>query len=672
MADMQYGFGVVLTQNYSGQPVEIRYTRNSYIRYTEVYNQDVDLLDSWPDNVVYTESLSTNYTLLVYLRNSMNYQDEVIKICRTPSIVVTLNLDYCSRVFGVSPCLATGVPCYNTWPTCRYTSAYLNIGKAYKFCSRDIPIPLPGENVRPYLAEMDHLGQEILQQEALTLNQQLTITMSDEEDNDIGIDPYRVSSTLRDAGGGNSQSISPANTFWRKLISRNPNYKNRIITVKQGFVKDGFTEAEYQLYFKGILDNISFDNRHRAKLIIKGLLQLTDVDYPKKTDGQLSSDIDSSATSFTLKAWTGLDTSSSPVISQHDSSGYIRINSEIFSYSSISLDTATGITTFSGLQRGQFNGDGWSQATSHKAGDMVQQVKTYVDQNPIDIMKSLLNQAGIADADIDVVQFNAERDKWFVGVKFRGILHEPIKVKTYLQELREQTFTSIWQGDDQRITVKFTGPNLPGQTYRQITDSANIIHSSHAVDDRKHEYLSRATLYYEIVANSQGTESAHFKRATVVINSNAEGANEFGAVTSRKPIYSRWIRTDLSGDAYTRSVGNRILRQAYQGIQTIQFELELKDEDLALGEIFELTSKDVVDIDGQSKVERWQVVKKQKLSGGKFQYVAVNTRLKRRYAFVAPNGTPNYTSASSAQREYGFISDNSGKMSNGDDGYLVI
>lgn len=619
------------------------------------------------DGNIYSE------TELIYSLSLLYPYEELVKmISRTPSTLIIITLDYCSRVFGTSPCLATGTPCYNTWPTCRYTSAYQQGFKDYKFCSRDAPTPLPGENVRPYLDEADYLGQEIRPQEAFTLNQQLTLTMADEEDNDIGIDPYRVSSTLRDAGGGNNQSIAPAGTFWRKLITRNRNYKNRIVTVKQGFVQSGFAEVDYNLYFKGILDNISFDNKGRAKLSIKGLLQLTDVDYPKKSDGQLSADIDSSATSFTLKAWTGVDTSTSPIVSQYDASGYVRVNSEIFYYSSRSVDTTTGITTFSGLQRGQFNGDGWSQATSHKAGDITQQVKTYVDQNPIDIMKDLLNQAGILDTDIDVGQFNSERDKWFVGVKFRGILHEPVKVKTYLQELREQTFTSIWQGDDQKIKVKFTGPNLPGQTYRQISDAANIIRSSHAVDDKKYEYLSRATIFYDIEANKPGSEPAQFKRATVVINSDVESTNESGAVSSRKPIYSRWIRTDLAGDSYTRSVANRILRQTYQGVQTIQFELELKDEDLALGEIFELTSKDVVDIDGQPKIEKWQVIKKQKSSRGRTQYVAVNTRLKKRYLFIAPNGTPNYTSASDAQKEYGFICNNSGKMSNGDDGYLII
>jgi hypothetical protein len=35
--------------------------------------------------------------------------------------------------FGASPCLATGEECYNTFPTCKYRSAFLDAGREYKF-----------------------------------------------------------------------------------------------------------------------------------------------------------------------------------------------------------------------------------------------------------------------------------------------------------------------------------------------------------------------------------------------------------------------------------------------------------------------------------------------------------------------------------------------------------
>src|SRR5512146_991386 len=69
---------------------------------------------------------------------------------RTPVSLVILTLDYCGRTFGVSPCLATGTACYNTWTTCKYKAAYLKQQKDYRFTSVDARAAFP--DARPYVA----------------------------------------------------------------------------------------------------------------------------------------------------------------------------------------------------------------------------------------------------------------------------------------------------------------------------------------------------------------------------------------------------------------------------------------------------------------------------------------------------------------------------------------
>jgi hypothetical protein len=44
----------------------------------------------------------------------------------------------------------------------------------------------------------------------------------------------------------------------------------------------------------------------------------------------------------------------------------------------------------------------------------------------------------------------------------------------------------------------------------------------------------------------------------------------------------------------------------------------------------------------------------------------------KRYAIISPAGYPDYASASSAQRQYGFIGTAGNLMSNGDDGYYIF
>lgn len=586
---------------------------------------------------------------------------------------MTINLDFCDLTFGTSPCTATGAPCYNTWPTCTLQSVYVTtVGKDYKFCLKDNPTPLPGSIIRPYIRDMIYLGQEILPTDALTLNQKLTLGMADEPDNDVGIDPYRVSPTLRSAPGG-SANVAAIGSFWTKLKVRNSNYRNRRVTIKKGFVAPGFLETDYTTYFAGIFDNIVIEGDNKVKITIKGLLQLTDTDFPQKTDGKISADITAGATSFTLTAYTGVDRSGTTPVTLYLSSGYIKIDTEILYYSSLSLDTATGITTFSGLTRGNFNGDGWSIAATHSKDAEVQQTEVFIDQNPIDIMHTLLNKAGIADTDIDTTSINSERDIWFPGVQFRAVLHEPKKIKEYLQELREETLTSLWQGGDQKIKIKYMGPNLPNQAYTQIKDTENIAFQSRNVDDRQEQRITRMTVYYDIFPDKSGGSVDDFARSTTAIDSDIESANGANEKVESDPVYSRWIRSTLGGDDYTRTLATRTIRRFRDGGREAQFICELKDEGLALGEVFELTTSYIVDADGNPKISRYQVTKKEQKSPGQIAYTAVDTKLKANYAYVAANGMPNYMAASTSQRESAFIAGGaSNKMSNGDAPYLII
>ena len=89
-------------------------------------------------------------------------------------------------MFGTSPCLATGTPCFNTWKTCKYLSAFDNVGKTYKYSEVDAALPFKG--VRPYVKSVKLLPTEI--KTNLTVNARVSVTMVDEMDRDIDTDPY--------------------------------------------------------------------------------------------------------------------------------------------------------------------------------------------------------------------------------------------------------------------------------------------------------------------------------------------------------------------------------------------------------------------------------------------------------------------------------------------------
>ena len=51
---------------------------------------------------------------------------------------------------------------------------------------------------------------------------------------------------------------------------------------------------------------------------------------------------------------------------------------------------------------------------------------------------------------------------------------------------------------------------------------------------------------------------------------------------------------------------------------------------------------------------------------------AIETKMYRRYGFIAPPGYPDYQAATASQREYGFIGGNANKVeAGGRDGYAI-
>lgn len=585
------------------------------------------------------------------------YGTIVKMISRMPSTLVIITLDYCTRTFGTSPCLATGTKCYNTFPTCKYLSAYNKTTKDYKFTLREKPLPFPGP--RPYLKSEQYLSTEILPDEAVTIDHRVTLEFYDEPDSDVGIDPYV------------SDRSTVQGTFWRKLKARNSNYKGRYVKIKKGFIYTGFTENDYVEYFLGVIDNIEIAGGI-AKVIVKGLLQVTNDEYPKTCDGTIKAAITSGSASF-----IAIEKKSSTT--QYSATGYVSVESdsgvpEIIYYGSRSYDSATGETTFSTLTRGQYTSLGWQSATAHAIDKKIQQVIVYDNQNIVDVAKSILNAVGISDTYIDTTQFTSEKNTWLAWANVTRILHKPQKAKQYLKEIKEQFLVSIWQGEDMKIKIKYLGPNVPGQTYYTINDTANIIHQSVSVDDNEASRVTRVIFYHSQLPDTGGSEKDDFGGVVVQVDADAEDPKSYNEEKERV-IWGTWIQ----GNTLSGLLGAKILQRFRDGMKIIPFDLELKDasgsttsDHLRVGDVFELTTESLQGIDGVAETKLFQVTKKEQKSQGRFALKAIDAKIGYgRWGFIAPAGYPNYGSATTAQKEYAFIADSAGKMSDGTDGYKI-
>lgn len=567
----------------------------------------------------------------------MSYAANLTSISRTPVTLVIITLDYCGRQFGVSPCLATGAPCYNTFPTCKFKTAYLKQSKDYKFTSSDA-LPFK-EGERPYLKDIKYLPTEI--KENLTVNSRVTTEFHDEPDTDVGIDPYVF------------QRASVQGTFFKKLLARNTNYKGRQIRVLEGFL--GIAESEFQQKWIGVIENITI-GKDTVKIESVDLLKsLANIDIPPRLDIKNLNDIDAAMTSITLTTVVGLD---SPA-------GYIRLKDEIIFYTAV--DTLTNV--ISGCMRGFFS----TIASAHKANDKVQKVRYYPPANPFNILKEmLLTDAALSSTHVDSTVFDYWRD-WPGGeVNFSAIVSEPVKLDKIYFEVVDLLDCKSWIGEDLKITIRRNIPNEPDRPYFLITDETNIIHDSARVDLNEKSRLTRILLYWDKTTLGKIDEVKEYSRLDIAIDADAESAMEYGEAIEKK-IFCRWLRSGyMQEEPMTTFIKNTITRQLFRQRNAqpiITIDVELKDSDIKTGSYCRVTTDEVMNANGAAlDSEIFQVVRRD------FKGSKINIRILKlpieKWAFISPNDTPAYDIASDVQREYGFITDNNGLI-NDRSGYYI-
>jgi len=574
----------------------------------------------------------------------MSYASELAAISRTPVELVVITLDYCAETFGVGACTATGsgdAKCFNTYKYCKDTANYNKSTKDYEFSSADVPIAKLGfQGPRPYIEEIEYLPTEI--RDNLTITGKTYITMYDEPDTDIGIDPYYWGRT------DHSQS-----TFWKKLIARNPNYIGRRIRIYHGFT--GLDKTDYVQKFEGVLESIIFNNDGTVTIEAGDLLKsLEDVTIPTETDCALNTDIDESTTSIPVNKPANLE-----------SSGYFIVGEEIIYYS--------GITGFAcdGIVRGCFN----TTPAAHNLEDAIQQVKYYSPQSPYDLISTLLiTDSAISSSFVDTTALTALRALDLYMVKFSAIITKPMNARELLFEIIDLCDCKCWVGEDLKITFAKNLPNYPGREYATITDANNIIIDSDGVDPNIDSRISRITMYWEKDAVGAEDDSAYYARKNQEKDTVGEGVNMYNSI-KEKVIWCRWLRHDyMDEDLVIRYVSNllkRMLRLYKDPMPLYSFSVEMKDNAIKTGSFVRIDTDKIVDRLGASLSGKvFQVVKRSAIKNGRIDMTVLQYPVKK-ICFTAANTVPVYTSATTAEKESGFFTETNGEMSNGDEGYYI-
>lgn len=556
----------------------------------------------------------------------------------TPIYLVTLSMGYCSRTFGISPCLATGEKCFNTYPTCKYASAFNDAGKEYKFTSADVPVPFDG--VRPYVKSVKLLPTEITT--TFTISGRVTVELRDEPEGDVGIDPYVTSRTAFPNIPG---------TFWKKFLTRNRNYKNRILKVYEGW--SGEAEGSYDLRWAGRMDNATYEQGVLKIEAVDFLKDLAKVEVPPKLDIKVNGNFTSAATEFLVTSVADLD-----------AAGTVMIDDEVMSYSSISGLTLTGVTR---CLYGTY-------AAEHDHNAKVQKCRVYLPANPFDILSEmLLTDAAIPAAYVDSAAFAYWKTYPETDIDISAVITSPTNLSKLFFEIADLVGAKVWFSEANKITICRDIPFDPLRSFITISDEDNILHGSAKVDRNEKARLSRAFIYWEKSPTGDMDEVGSFGRLDVAVDAIAESAVDYSDVVEKK-VFSRWVSIGSQVEETVRYFArNCVMRRVWRNRDApaiLSIEVDLKDEGIKTGDYAYVTTDEFTDFFGNPiQGSEFQVVRRERKEG------KISLNLLRvghhRSAFIGANTLSAWATATPAEKLYGYICADDATLPTDQDGYYI-
>ena len=562
-------------------------------------------------------------------------------IAKIPAVQLEIDIDRCSLVYGVGACTATGTPgqeCYQTYKTCQAKAAYTQ-GTPLTIKLQMIGAPTV-VGYRPYLKSYTPSPTEISMEAGLGPRASATLTVADEPCIDVEFDPYIA-----------NRAAPATGTYWSRFFARVHNNSGRPARIKRaGLATDGTGTYTTELYQ---VESMKGPSNGEVTIVLKDPLKLADrIKVPKPTSGKLAVALGTGDLLMTLGTGEG---------AQYPATGYVRVGDQVIRYTSNAADVLSWPDS---TYRSQFN----TTAVSADIGAGVQLCKVYIGELVSDVIKDLCNEANIADANIDLAG-NAIEDADWLGTAYRitACLPDPEDVTVYLGEIAVETGGAIWWSPvAQKVRYKFIGPQSPAASAGQeLTETANLIEGSTKVEPQDALRKTYTGIYYDLVnATANRKEAKNYNRGEIHVDTDAESANEYG---DRRVdlLQSRWFSIDNA--SAMRAFVKRRLGRYRDAPVNVSFKVDPKDADIREGDLYTITTSQIVGEDGSNRPINVLVLKRTENSGD-IELVTRSTNFERRYGFIAPDGTSNFPDNGG----YACICLDTGLMPDGSPGYLII
>ena len=496
-----------------------------------------------------------------------------------------------------------------------------------RFCDGDVPL---AQRFEPFLEKVDYAPTRL----QAGLGQRATVTV-----------------TLRDFA-----HYSGRGTYFGRLFGANPYYIGRPLRIYRGFQHSSFSlsNMKTQLYFIRKVEGP--DEKGTVKITAADALMLLDgknAVWPPRTNGVLASALTSSATgSINIGDNTNITNTS-----------YVMIDSEICAVSAV-----TGSTNITLSSRGAFG----TTAVAHDAGAPVRRISHATSTNVVDRIYDLIaNRSPIDEATyINWTDWQYQRDTYLALEVVNGTILEPTPVKDSINDLAKQFNIAVfWDDEDQRIRLLALGPTLTSPT--KINTENHILDTGHTVVRDQTKAVSQVWVWFGKVDQSKGDEVTNYASCYLYQDPEVESASGIGQ-SAIEVIFASQLGP--SGTASASKTASRISGQLRTGLVEFPFRLDVADATLKVGDSVELTTECYQGEDGANVPVNCIITERVRKETW-VEYVAQVTGVEvgNRYGVIAPNSMADYTSATTADRnKYAFISNDSGLMSNGDAGSLIL
>lgn len=577
---------------------------------------------------------------------------------RIPLVIVEIDQEICSRVYGTAPCTAaigvTGTAkCFNTRASCQdptnYAASVTPLTLKFSEAHADIPATeyiIPSVKAVSTSPTRINPGGRTGRDKPLGRRAECSVTFIDHPHSDLLVDPYRA-----------TRGYDPLerSTFWAKWIKRNPYHNGWSMRVREGYVGQALSAMQVRNY---VVDKIEGPNSS-GSVTLKGIdiLRLADNDKaqcPALSAGKLLTAITAASTSMTvtgdvLATYTAYSTSA------------VRIEKEIIRYTSVTTDI-NGDLSFTGLTRGQ---DG-SEASEHNADDSVQACIEWTSVAPWLIAKNLLIDFGsVPTAWVPYTDWETETGTWLSGLTVSRLLTKPTGVTDLLGELCEQCMFYIWWDErEQEVKLRAIKPALGAVPL--ITEDLNLMQNGTSIKVHP-EY--RASEIWASFLQRNAAEDANKRDNYRRTNARIDSQNLYGERRVYE-IYSPWLQTQANVDQLTF----RLLARYRNPPQYISFGLDPKDRSLGVGEVFDLEYKGFCDFEGATQLVRYQVISAHEPSPGaaiKIEAQKFDFDMEAKYGSWMVDAAPTYALATDAEKFFGmWWADADGLLPDGSDGYV--